>query len=103
MFAAPLLSADETEDLVMRRSYLALIAITLGLLTLACSGRGSSLLGPGAVTDSSQVDSHAIVGGSAALPSPAQQKPGEGGTPRTAAKIQTRRVDSSRNDIPPIE
>ena len=36
----------------MRRSYLALIALTFGLLTLACSGGGSSLVGPSAVTDS---------------------------------------------------
>ena len=49
----------------MRRTYLALIAITFGLLTLACSGGGSGLLGPGAVTDSysGQVSWHATESG----------------------------------------
>jgi hypothetical protein len=87
----------------MRRSYLALIALTLGLLTLACSGGGSSLLGPGAVTDSGLVDSHAIVGGTAALPDPAHEEPGQVGTPRAAAEIQMRVVHSSRGDVEPIE
>ncbi len=87
----------------MRRSYLALIALTLGLLTLACSGGGSSLLGPGAVTDSSQMGSEAIAAGTAVLPSATPGEPGRVDTPLTAAKIQTWVVDSSRGDVEPIE
>ena len=78
----------------MRRSYLALIAITLGLLTLACSGGGSSLLGPGAVPDSGQVDSHATGAG------PSVQLDA---LPSNLGAVQTRAVDSSRNDIEPID
>lgn len=78
----------------MRRSYLALIAITFGLFTLACSGGGSSLVGPGAVTDSGQVDSQATgIGPSVQLDV----------TPSAQGASQVRVVDSSRGDVEPIE
>jgi hypothetical protein len=50
----------------MRRSRLAMIAVTLGLLTLACSGGGSRLVAPRAVTESGsgQVSSLATGAGS---------------------------------------
>jgi hypothetical protein len=52
----------------MRRTYLALIAITFGLLTLACSGGGSNIVGPGTVTGSSQMSSGAGTLGTAGGP-----------------------------------
>jgi hypothetical protein len=69
----------------MRRSYLTLIALTLGLLTLACSGGGSSLVGPGAVTDSGQVGTYAT------------------GTGPSVQMVQVRAIDSGQGDIEPID
>ena len=78
----------------MRRSYLALIAIVFGLLTLACSGGGSGLLGPGAVTGSGQVGSHATETDASVQMDV---------TPSGQAANQARTIDSSRGDIEPID
>lgn len=59
--------AQGMEDQAMRRTYLALIAVTFGLLTLACSGGGSNLVGPGAVTGSSQMSSGSTTLGTAGV------------------------------------
>jgi hypothetical protein len=80
----------------MRRSYLALIALTFGLLTLACSGGGSSLVGPSAVTDSGagQVSLYATGAG------PLVQVDV---TPTSQDSVPARPINSSRGDIEPID
>jgi hypothetical protein len=78
----------------MRRTYLALIAVTFGLLTLACSGGGSSLVGPGAVTDSGQISAQATGAGSSV------QTDATLGSPATC---QVRPIDSTQGDIEPVD
>jgi hypothetical protein len=78
----------------MRRSYLTLIAIAFGLLTLACSGGGSSLVGPGAVTDSGQISAQATGAGSSV------QTDATLGTPVTS---QVRPIESAHNELDPIQ
>ncbi len=71
----------------MRHSKLALVAVTLGLLTLACSGGSSSLVGPGAVTDSGQTALSAPVMGPLAQTDP---------TPTEGDTDPNRPIDSGR-------
>lgn len=73
----------------MRRSCLGPIAIALGLLTLACSGGGSALVAPRAVTDagSGQMSSFAAGAG------PLAQLDVTASLPDT---VQARVIDSSR-------
>lgn len=80
----------------MRRSCLALIALTFGLLTLACSGGGSSLVGPSAVTDSGagQVSLYATGAGPLVQADVAPSNPGA---------APARPIESSHNDIEPID
>jgi hypothetical protein len=78
----------------MRRSYLALIAVTFGLLTLACSGGGSSLVGPGAVTDSGQISAQATGAGSSV------QTDATVGTP---VACQVRPIESTHGELDPIQ
>ena len=88
----------------MRRTLLALVAITIGLLTLACSGGGSSLLGPTAYTAASQVTPSDSGIGTLAPPSSAPAGHAAAATLATPAQNQFGlTLDPGELDPPGIE